>query len=32
MGIAGVWVSIGIDLTVRALYLLLRYKRMFQAS
>ena len=29
MGIAGVWLSIAIDLFLRAIYLLLRYKRLF---
>lgn len=30
MGIAGVWLSITIDLLVRAVYLLLRFRRMFR--
>ncbi|MFT9487279.1 MAG: MATE family efflux transporter [Tepidibacillus sp.] len=30
MGIAGVWLSIAIDLLIRAVYLLFRFKRMFR--
>ncbi len=29
MGIAGVWISIAIDLLIRAIYLLIRFKRIF---
>ena len=32
MGIAGVWLSIAIDLFIRAFYLLFRFKRMFRNS